>query len=134
MFVLTGRSRDEVEETLSSEAAKSFALTIPAEMWARHGMHHPLVDDNFSGGQDLVPQTLDEQTVLSYVKDVPASLLEEGFLAGTPDEVIDQAAEWRDHGVRYLVVSNVSIPQRNLRKSVASCAPFFKILRGLKKL
>jgi phthiodiolone/phenolphthiodiolone dimycocerosates ketoreductase len=133
LFVVTGRSQQEVEETLSSEAAKAFALNIPAEMWASHGVQHPLGDD-FSGGQDLVPQTLDEQTVLSYIKDVPLSLLKDAFLTGTPDDVIDQAAEWRDHGLRYLVAANASIAQPNLRKAFASSAPFFKVLRGLKRL
>jgi phthiodiolone/phenolphthiodiolone dimycocerosates ketoreductase len=71
--------------------------------------------------------------VLSYIKDVPTALLKDAVLAGTPDEVIDQAAEWRDHGVRYLVVNNVSVLQPTLRKGLASSAPFFKILRGLKK-
>ena len=133
LFVFTGRSRDEVEESLSSEFAKAFALNIPAEMWASHGVQHPLGDD-FAGGQDLVPQTFDEQTALSYVNDVPASLLKEALLTGTPADVIDQAAEWRDHGVRYLVVCNASILQPNLRTALASSAPLFKILRGLKKL
>jgi phthiodiolone/phenolphthiodiolone dimycocerosates ketoreductase len=133
LFVVTGRSRDEVDDTLNSDAAKAFALNIPAEMWASHGAQHPLGED-FSGGQDLVPQTLDEQTVLSYARRVPVSLLKEALLTGTPEDVIDQAAEWRDHGMRYLVVCNVSILQPSLRKSLAATAPFFKILRGLKKL
>jgi len=133
LFVVTARSRDEVDDTLNSNAAKAFALNIPAEMWASHGVEHPLGED-FSGGQDLVPQTLDEQTVLSYARRVPVSLLKEAFLTGTPEDVIDQAAQWRDHGLRYLVVSNASILQPSLRKSLAARAPFFKILRGLKKL
>jgi phthiodiolone/phenolphthiodiolone dimycocerosates ketoreductase len=131
--VLTGRSRGDVENTLSSDAAKAVALTLPGEMWADHGVQHPLGPD-FAGAQDLAAQTLDEQTVLSYIKDVPVSLLKDALLAGTPDEVIDQAAEWRDHGVAYLVVNNVSILQPSLRKGLASSAPFFKVLRGLKKL
>jgi phthiodiolone/phenolphthiodiolone dimycocerosates ketoreductase len=48
--------------------------------------------------------------------------------------VINQAAVWRDHGMRYLVVCNVSILQPSLRKSLAASAPFFKILRRLKRL
>ena len=133
IFVVTGRSRDDVEQTLSSDAAKAFALIIPGQMWADHGMQHPLGHD-FTGAQDLIPQTLDERTVLSYIKNVPVSLLKDVLLAGTPDEVIDQAAQWRDHGVRYLVVNNLSHLQPTLRKGLASSAPFFKILRGLKKL
>ena len=118
---------------MNSDAAKAFALNIPAEMWASHGVEHPLGED-FSGAQDLVPQTLDEQTVLSYARRVPVSMLKEALLTGTPEDVIDQAAEWRDHGLRYLVVANASILQPSLRKSLAASAPFFKILRGLKKL
>jgi phthiodiolone/phenolphthiodiolone dimycocerosates ketoreductase len=133
LFVVTGRSRDEVDDTLNSDAAKAFALNIPAEMWPSHGVEHPLGED-FSGAQDLVPQTLDEQTALSYVRRVPVSLLKEALLTGTPEDVIGQAAEWRDHGLRYLVAQNVSILQPSLRKSLAATAPFFKILRGLKKL
>jgi phthiodiolone/phenolphthiodiolone dimycocerosates ketoreductase len=133
IFAVTGRSRDDVEEALSSYAAKAFALNIPGKVWAEHGVQHPLGAD-FSGAQDLIPQTLDKQTVLSYIKDVPVSLLKDALLTGTPDEVIDQAAELRDHGVRYLVVSNISVLQPTLRKSLASVPPFLKILRGLKKL
>jgi phthiodiolone/phenolphthiodiolone dimycocerosates ketoreductase len=133
IFVVTGRSHDDVEQILNSDAAKTFALNIPGPTWADHGVQHPLGHD-FAGAQDLVPQTWDEQTVLSYIKDVPVSLLKDSFFAGTPDEVIDQAAEWRDHGVGYLVASNVSHLQPTLRKSFASVAPFFKVLRGLKKL
>jgi phthiodiolone/phenolphthiodiolone dimycocerosates ketoreductase len=133
LCVITGRSRDEVDETLNSHAAKAFALNIPGEMWASHGVQHPLGDD-FAGIQDLVPQTFDEQTVLSYTKRVPVSLLKEAVLTGTPEDVIEQAAEWRDHGLRYLVVWNVSILQPSLRTGLAAGAPFFRILRGLKKL
>jgi hypothetical protein len=33
LFVMTGRSRDEVDESLHSNAAKAFALNIPDEIW-----------------------------------------------------------------------------------------------------
>ena len=102
-------------------------------MWARHGVQHPLGED-FSGAQDLIPQTMDEATVLSYTAQVPGSLMKEAFLTGTPDDVIDQAAHWRDHGVRYVVVSNISTLQPSLRKGLAASIPLAAILRGLKKL
>jgi phthiodiolone/phenolphthiodiolone dimycocerosates ketoreductase len=132
-YVVTGRSRDEVDEALSSTFAKASALNMPAEVWTRHGARHPLGDD-FTGLQDLTPQTLDEQTVLSYTSDVPLSLLQEGAFTGTPAEVIDQAAEWRDHGLRYVVVYNMSAMQPNLRRGLAAGVPFARILRGLRKL
>jgi phthiodiolone/phenolphthiodiolone dimycocerosates ketoreductase len=133
MVVVTGGSRDDVDEALNSVAMKAFALNIPGEMWAGHGVQHPLGAD-FAGVQDLVPQTFDEQTVLSYTKDVPTSLMKEAFLTGTPDDVIDQAAEWRDHGLRYPVVFNASGLRPSLRKGLAAGANLVRILRGLRKL
>jgi phthiodiolone/phenolphthiodiolone dimycocerosates ketoreductase len=59
--IVTGRSRDDVDEALDSVIVKASALAAPAEAWARHGVAHPLGAD-FSGVQDLVPQTIDKQT------------------------------------------------------------------------
>jgi phthiodiolone/phenolphthiodiolone dimycocerosates ketoreductase len=133
LFVITGRRRDEVDEALNSDIAKSFGLGISAEIWASHDVQHPL-GEHFAGAQDLIPQAFDEQTALSYTRQVPTAVLKEAFLTGTPEEVIDQAAQWRDHGSRYLVVTNLSILQPSLRKGLAAGAPFFRILRGLRKL
>ena len=89
---------------------------------------------NSAGAQDLLPQVLDEQTVLSYTKDAPVSLLKEILMTGTPEEVIDQAAEWRDHGLRYAVLGNVSSLQPSLRRGLGATLPFAKIIRGLRRL
>jgi phthiodiolone/phenolphthiodiolone dimycocerosates ketoreductase len=133
LFVVTGGSRDEVDETLGSTAMKTFALNAPAEVWARHGARHPLGDD-FTGAQDIIPQTFDEQTVLSHTADIPISIVKEFFLTGAPDEVIEQAAEWRDCGMDYPVLANVSAVQPSLRRGTAANVPFVKILRQLRRL
>ena len=110
-----------------------YALTASAEVWSRHGVTHPLGSD-FAGLQDFQPQTIDEQTALSYTARVPRSLINEIYTAGTPDEVIDQVADWRDHGLRYVVLVNGSGLQRSFRKAITSAAPFARILRGLRRL
>jgi phthiodiolone/phenolphthiodiolone dimycocerosates ketoreductase len=132
MFVVTGRSRDDVDEALDSEIIRAMGLASSDEVFARHGAQHPL-GAGFSGAQDLVPHAIDEQTALSHLAKIPPSVLREFLLNGTVDEVLEHAAEWRDAGVRYLVVANVSILQRNLRKGLMSQQPFNKIVRGLKK-
>jgi phthiodiolone/phenolphthiodiolone dimycocerosates ketoreductase len=129
----TQSSRDDVGEALGGVIMKASALAAPAEAWARHGVQHPLGAD-FSGVQDLVPQTIDKQTALSYTAKVPASLMREICFNGTPDEVIDQIAEWRDHGLRYLLVINGSQLNPSPRKGLAASLPFGSVLRGLRKL
>lgn len=133
LSVFTGRSRGEIDAALETPAAKTLALIFPAALWKRHNVQHPF-GDSFSGGQDLLPQLLDEQAVLSAINGVPLSLLKAGLLTGTAGEVLDQLAVWRDHGLRYPVLCNVSMLQPDARSGFAATAPFFRILRGVGKL
>lgn len=133
VFVVTGRSRDEVDEALGSQLIRAFALNVPASEWARHGTRHPFGDD-FTGLQDIIPQTLDEQTVVAATKNIPDGLLKESILTGTPDEVVDQAAALRDSGLRYAVLSNLSFAQPNMKRGIAASLPFSKNLRQLRRL
>ncbi|SRX92196.1 putative oxidoreductase [Mycobacterium tuberculosis H37Rv] [Mycobacterium shimoidei] len=131
--VITGRSAAEVHEALESEIVKAWALNAPDEFFAQYGAQHPL-GVGFAGGQDILPHDWDEQTALSYIKGIPPALLRATLLVGTADEILDKAAEWRDCGVRYMVLAHVSFMQRSLRAGLASVAPFFKVVRGIKKL
>jgi phthiodiolone/phenolphthiodiolone dimycocerosates ketoreductase len=132
-LVVTGPSRGAVDDALNSPVLKALALTASDKVFGHHGACHPL-GQGFSGSQDLVPHAFNEQTALSYAGQVPPPVMREVFLSGTPDEVIDQAAQWRDRGARYVVVADVSSLQRSLRGGLAAMRPFAKILRGLKKL
>jgi phthiodiolone/phenolphthiodiolone dimycocerosates ketoreductase len=53
---------------------------------------------------------------------------------GTANEVLEQIADWRNHGLRYVLLINGSVLNRRLRKSLATNLPYVKVLRGLKKL
>jgi phthiodiolone/phenolphthiodiolone dimycocerosates ketoreductase len=56
----------------------------------------------------------------------------EVFLSGTPHEAIEQAAQWRDQGARYVVVADASSLQRSLRKGLAAMIPFAKVTMSTK--
>ncbi|MEV0674627.1 LLM class flavin-dependent oxidoreductase [Mycobacterium sp. NPDC050441] len=131
-FAVVGRNRDDVDAALSSDAIKSTALLAPAAWWERHGVSHPL---GLAGGAtDIMPQLIDEQTALSYTRQVPQSLLKEGLLTGTPDDIIEQAAEWRNQGVRHITLGNISTLQPSLRKGLESNLPFLQVIRGMRRL
>lgn len=132
-FVMTGHSHDHIDEALDSPPMRAFALNAPARLWATHGANHPLGDD-FTGAQDIIPQTLDERAVVSLTADVPSSLLRQMLLTGTPADIIDQVAEWRDQGLQYPVIGNLSGVQHSLGRGLAASVPFARVLRGLRKL
>lgn len=132
-FVVTGRSRDEVDEVLDSTVVKAFALNCSAADFARHGARHPMGDD-FAGANEFLPQLLDERTVLEYIRAVPASLAREVLLHGTQAEVLEQLAEWRNHGLDYGVFADISLAGTSLRRGMAAGVPFAKILRAARRL
>ncbi|QNI05368.1 LLM class flavin-dependent oxidoreductase [Mycobacterium kubicae] len=132
-FVVTGRSAAEVDEALNSVPVRAYSLLLPDSEWANHGARHPM-GAGFTGFQDILPQLLDEETVLSHVAAAPLSLLRQSLLTGTADEILDQLAAYRDHGVRYPVLLNASPIQPKLRRGLSTALPFMKILRGLRKM
>ena len=118
-FVVTGRSAADVEEALDSVPVRAYSLLVPDSEWAKHGARHPM-GEGFTGFQDILPQLLDEATVLSHVAAAPLPLIRQCLLSGTPDEILDQLAAYRDHGVRYPVLLNASPSSPN---SAAACPP-----------
>jgi phthiodiolone/phenolphthiodiolone dimycocerosates ketoreductase len=133
LFVVTGRSSAEVDEALESVPARTYALLLPDSEWAEHGARHPM-GDGFTGFQDILPQLLDEATALAHVEAVPQALMRRSLLCGTSDEVLDQLATYRDHGVRYPLLLNMSTIQPQLSRGLSSVLPFMKVLRGIPKL
>ncbi|WP_405164645.1 LLM class flavin-dependent oxidoreductase [Nocardia sp. NBC_01499] len=133
IFVITGSTRAHVAETVDSVGARAFGLCISADMWARHGVEHPLGSD-FTGIQDLLPQLLDEDTVLSYAEKVPGSLVRDYCVTGTPAEVEERIVELRDNGLRYAVLVDLSTFHPDIKRGLAASIPFLRILRRLRRL
>jgi phthiodiolone/phenolphthiodiolone dimycocerosates ketoreductase len=131
--VLSAASGDTVDEILNSTVVKAWALNAPAEFFAQHGAEHPM-GASFAGMQDHVAFTMDDRTIREKAAQVPLSVVKGMMLTGTPDDVLDQAAVWRDHGVRHIVVVNFGPMGPALRTGVATMLPFNTVVRRLKKL
>ena len=133
MMTLAGRTPDAVDEALECEVIRAFGLNASDEFFAKYGAQHPL-GVGHTGAQDLLPHALGEQEALSYIKKIPTEVVRNGLLVGTPGEIADRVAEWRDCGVRYLVLANIGVMQRHLRSGLASTVAFAQAVRRLKKL
>jgi len=133
MMAVAGRTTEAVDEAIECEVIKAFGLNVSDEFFAKYGAQHPL-GVGFAGAQDLLPHGFDEQEALSYIKKIPTEVVRNGLLTGTPEEIADRVAEWRDHGVRYLVLANIGPMQRHLRKGLASAVAFSQAVSRIKKL
>lgn len=88
--------------------------------FAHYGAAHPM-GAGFSGMQDHSAFTLDEETILEKSARVPLDVVKGMMLTGTVDDVLAQAADWRDHGVRYFVVVNFGPMQPSVRGALGLC-------------
>ena len=132
-MTLAASNQADLDEALESEVIRAAALNAPDAFYARHGAQHPL-GIGFTGAQDILPQDMDEQTALSHIKKIPTAVVHDALLCGTPDEIADRVAEWRDCGLRYVVMANMGMLQRSLGKGVKSTVPLLQAVRRLKKL
>lgn len=132
-FVVTAPSADQVAEILESPVVRSYALCAPGDYWARHGAVHPLGPAS-TGVHELLPHTWDEPTALARVRAVPDSLIRDFVLSGTPAEVLDRLAEWRDQGMAYPVLLSMGLLQPSLATGLRSNAAYLRVLRGIKRL
>jgi phthiodiolone/phenolphthiodiolone dimycocerosates ketoreductase len=132
-FAVTAGSAAMVNELLEAPAIKSYAFCAPSEYWQRHGAESPFGTD-FAGVHDLLPQTLDEQTALRFARQVPTSLIRNFVLAGTPAEILEQLADWRDQGLTYPVLLNMGFLQPSFTKGLRTNTAYMRVLRGIKKL
>ena len=48
LFVITGRTHEDVDEAIDSQLIRAFALNAPDELFSRHGARHPM-GTGFSG-------------------------------------------------------------------------------------
>ncbi len=131
--VVVSRTDDDLEEALESEILRAGILNASDAYFAQYGAQHPL-GAGFAGAQDLLPQDWDEQTALALIEKVPKEVARGAALCGRPEEVLERAAVWRDHGVRHLVVADFSGMQRSFGKGIRTKPLVAKVLRSLRRL
>ncbi len=131
--VVAAANRAAVDAALDTTVVKAWALNAPSDFYAHFGTGHPM-GAGFSGMQDHVAFNIDEPTILEKSAKVPLEVVKGMMLNGTVDDALDQAAQWRDHGVRYFVVVNFGPMQPGLKAGLATMGPFNKVVRGLKRL
>lgn len=133
LSVFPARTQAEVDDAMEADIAKAGALLASDDYFAQRGAEHPL-GIGFAGAQDILPQVWDEQTVLSHTKGIDPGILRDMGLIGTPADILDQAAEWRDCGVRHFVLINSTMLRTSMSRSLAAQRLFYSVARKLKKL
>lgn len=108
IFVVLGSRRELALESMRrTPATGAILLSLPGELWERHGLQHPLGNHAVAFGASPLDQvTLD---VLDRAR-LAASpeLLGDAIFAGTVDEVVEEIKPLVTAGLRHVVIANLS--------------------------
>ena len=118
---MTMETIDTPLETIQAPVLEGKKLVFASILRAGNGL--------LEGMLELVPSAR-----IAHVGKVPTEVVRHSLLCGTPDEIVSQAAEWRDCGVRYLVVTDITLMQRRMRKGLAGISASIGLIRGLRRL
>jgi len=92
----------EARRTLESKAGRFSGLLLPADIWQRYGVQHPL-GSAFRGFVDFIPERYSKEQVEDAIGQVPLEMLADMIVWGTPQQVIKQFRAYGAAGCRYLV-------------------------------
>lgn len=91
----------------TSRLLRFITITAPAEAYERHGAEHPL-GAGTNGITHFLPTGLSRDEALGLAERVPAEVVCDTVIAGSPDTVARRLAEMADAGARHIQVVNMT--------------------------
>jgi phthiodiolone/phenolphthiodiolone dimycocerosates ketoreductase len=103
------------------------AVDLSPETYARHGSTSPF--EGGTGFHSFVPTKVSRAEAERVISHIPAGIVREGTLHGTPEQIAEQIRTYQDAGLRDLILWNIT-PFADPDLSVYS----FKAMREVKDL
>jgi len=103
--LIIDESREECLRLMDAPLIKAGALLTPASLYRKLGYRHPLGED-FYALTDYVPAKYAREEVMKALESVPLEVVQESFLWGSTDDVIDKLDKYRKAGVQTVVFWN----------------------------
>ena len=104
LVLVLADSDNEARRALDDAGLKLLGLLLPASDWVRFGESHPL-GENHRGFVDYDPFALDGDARRDALNTVPAELISEIVLWGTPERAAQQLRALGEAGLQHAVVS-----------------------------
>jgi len=106
--VVLAEQASDAEQALDASFLMRFiALTRPAEAFAAHGVEHPLGKGVF-GLTEFLPTRYGREQALALAEAVPAGVVRDTVIHGTPDDVAATLGAFVDAGARHIQLTNVT--------------------------
>jgi phthiodiolone/phenolphthiodiolone dimycocerosates ketoreductase len=105
--IILAPTDEDASEILHMRIARLLALAYPNEIFARHGLTHPLGED-FRGILDLIPEEIPEDELNDALDQISPDFLKATVIWGSPQSVGRRIQEYGKAGLEHIVVSPYS--------------------------
>lgn len=105
-YVLMGPDAETVQRLTEAPLVRALCVLLPAQVFRDLGVEGPYPDG--SGFHDFIPTAIDRAESLRIIDAIPPAVVRHYAFCGTPDEVADQVEEYVAHGLRHLVMWNIT--------------------------
>lgn len=131
-WIVVDEDHDAAEQMINSLALRLVAVTAPPELYRAAGAESPLGGDRW-GLLHYVPTDFDRRQGIALADAVPPEVTREYYIWGTPDEIVERLAAFRQAGLEHVYLVNVT-PLADPTKAATSTALVEDILAGLKHM
>jgi len=107
-YVITAPDEESLERLCAAPMARMLfaAVDLPPETYARHGSTSPF--EGGTGFHSFMPTTVTREEADRIVSHIPAGIVREHTLCGTPEMIAEQIRAYQQAGLRDVVLWNVT--------------------------
>jgi phthiodiolone/phenolphthiodiolone dimycocerosates ketoreductase len=107
-YVLCAPDEETLERLCAAPMSRLLfaAVDLPAETYARHGSTSPF--EGGTGFHSFLPTTVSRAEVDRIVEHIPAGIVREHTLCGTPEQLAEQIRAYEQAGLRDVILWNIT--------------------------
>ena len=106
-YVIVAPDAEAVERVKAHPLVRLLCILLPSEDFAKLGIEPPLGGEG-SGFHDFLPTRVGREEALRLAEAIPPRTLDYYAFCGTPDEIVDQFAEYHAQGLRHPILWNIT--------------------------
>lgn len=106
-YLIVGPDAEAVERVKQHPLVRLLCILLPSEDFAKLGIEPPLGTEG-SGFHDFLPTRVPREEALRLAEAIPPRTLDYYAFCGTPDEIVEQFAEYHAHGLRHPILWNIT--------------------------
>jgi phthiodiolone/phenolphthiodiolone dimycocerosates ketoreductase len=108
-YILMGPDEETVRRLTEAPLVRALCVLLPSQVFRDLGVEPPLDGGpHGSGFHDFIPTTIERAESLRIIDAIPPEVVRHYAFCGTPPQLAEQLVEYREKGLRHLVMWNIT--------------------------